>query len=63
MFMATEYGFIKCGDCGSRAVVLEFGGQKAGTLYTKCSGCGTTSQGCGIARQEFLRDRSVKTVV
>ena len=62
MCMAVEVGFVKCGDCGARATVFEYGGQKVGTFYTKCGVCGTTSQGGGIARQEQLKVNTVKTV-
>lgn len=58
--MAEERGFIKCG-CGSRAVVLEFGGQKAGTLYTRCQNCGT-NQGGGMARQETIKNNMCSTL-
>ena len=58
--MATEVGFLFCKSCDGRANVLEFGGQKVGTFYTKCE-CGI-NQGGGIARQEFIKKNMVKTV-
>ncbi len=57
--MAVEKGFLKC-ECGQRASVFEFGGQKSGSFYTKCCSCGTNQRG-GLAGQQFVIDNMIAT--